>query len=308
MPDLTPIKPRVLRWSRKPLTRLQVFAVWAVIITIVCVVSRSEASWRIFEVVSALVLAFFGWPFVDGPYRLYRRGMLPLRADYRIFEGPFTPKIPEYLVRDLSCLGFKSTGRLVQEPGTRNVAAQIELFVHAANKDSAQVGYVMNGLRDIPVLVFKARFEDGFAFETSNTRNAPVFQPDPNFPVCRFPAVRSTKSLYRLHCKIKEQFALTHGLPIADPDGELNEFIHRAEIVRQRHAQSGHYKLASSGDCYVYTLRGAIRHACLSAWPVKPLRASRVYTKSMRMAEELGLRIHPKFGCLEESLRRPDAS
>jgi len=306
MADLRPSKSRVLRWSRRPLTRLQIFALWAVI-TIFYVGSRSQVSWRIFEVASAAALIFFTWPFVDGPYRLYRRGMLPLRADYRIFEGPLTPEIPEYRVRDLSHLGFKSTGRLAQKPGTRNVAARIELFVHAANGDSAQLGHVVSGLRNTPVLIFKARFEDGFAFETSNTRIAPIFQPDPNFPVYRFPAVRSTKSLYRLHCKIKEQFVLTHGHPIVNPDGELDEFIRRAEIVRQRHAQGGHYKLASSGDRYVYTLKGAIRHAWLSAWPVKPLRASRMYSKSMKMAEELGLPIHPKFGCLEESLRRPDA-
>ena len=306
MPDMTPIKPRVLRWSKRPLTRLQVFVLWAVI-TIVYVISRSEASWRIFEIVSAAAFVFFGLPFVEGPYRLYRQGLLPLRADYRIFEGPLTPDIPEYRVWELSYLGFKSTGRLVQEPGKRNVAARIELFVHPANKDSAQVGHIVSGLRNTPVLVFKARFEDGFAFETSNTRSAPVFKPDPNFPVYRFPAVSSAKSLYRLHCKIKEQFALTHGRPIADPDEELNEFIRRAEIVHQRHARSGHYRLSSSGDGYVYTLRGAIRHSWLSAWPVKPLRASRVYSKSMKMADELGLRIHPKFGCLEESLGRPDA-
>ena len=306
MPDLTPIKPRVLRWSRRPLTRLRVFVLWAVI-TIVYVFWRSELSWRIFEVVSAAALVFFGWPFVEGPYRLYRRGMLPLRADYRIFDGPLTPDIPGYRVRDLSYLGFKSAGRLVQEPGRRNVAARIEVFVHSVNKDSVQIGYIVSGLRNTPVLVFKARFDDGFAFETSNAGSAPVFQPDPNFAVYRFPAVRSTRSLYRLHCKIKEHFALTHGVPIADPDGELNEFIHRAEIVHQRHAHSGHYRLASSGDCYVFALTGAIRQAWLSTWPVKPLRDARVYSKSMKMAEELGLRIDAKFGCLEESLRRPDA-
>jgi len=306
MPDLTPIKPRVLRWSRRPSTRFQVFVLWAVI-TIVYVISRSAAAWPLFEVASAGFLAFFGWPFLEGPYRLYRRGTLPLRADYRVFDGPFTPDIPGYLVRDLSHLGFKFSGRLVQEPGKRNVAVRIEVFVHPANKDSAQVGHVVSGLRNTPVLVFKSRFEDGFAFETSNTRSAPIFHPDPNFPVFRFPAVRSTKSLYRLHCKIKEQYALTHRFPIADADGELNEFIRRAEVANQRLAQSGHYKLASSGDCYAYTLTGAIRHAWFSAWPVKPLRAIRVYSKSMKMAEELGLRIHPKFGCLEESLRRPGA-
>ena len=306
MPDLSPIKPKVLRWSRKPSMRLQVFVIWA-IITIVYVISRSEVSWRIFQAASAAALVFFAWPFVEGPYRLYRRGMLPLRAGFRIFEGPFTPEIPGYRVRDLSYLGFRSTGRLVQEPGIRNVAARIEVFVHPANNDSVQVGHIVSGLRNTPVLIFKTRFEDGFAFETSNTRSAPVFQLDPNFAVYRFPAVRSTKSLYRLHCEIKERFGLTHGLPITDQDKELNEFIHRAEIVHQRHAHSGHYRLAPSGDHYVFTLTGAIRHAWLSAWPVKPFRATRVYSKGMKMAEELGLPIHPKFGCLQESLRRPNA-
>jgi len=150
--------------------------------------------------------------------------------------------------------------------------------------------------------VFKSRFADGLAFETSDSHTPQLFEPDPNFPVFHFPSVRSTRDLYRLHSKIKERYGTSRAPALADKEGELKEFIVRAEIVRDRHACSGVYKLAPAADRYVYTWKGAIRHAWLRAWPIKSLRTMRVYNESMKMAEELGLRIHPKFGCLEDSL------
>jgi len=186
----------------------------------------------------------------------------------------------------------------------KNVGARLELFVHEDNKDSAQLATIESGLGTIHLLVFKARFDDGFAYETSDGHTAPVFKPDPNYRVFRFPDVRSTRDLYRLHCKLKEQFVSGHRPTMADKDGELAEFSARAGATHQRHAQSGDYKLSPAGDCYIYTWRGAIRHAWLLAWPVKSFRSMRLHRKGMKTAEELGLPIHPKFGCLQESVGR----
>lgn len=295
------IKRKALRWSREPSTRLQVLGIW-MFVAVLAAVTRSEVGWRLFEIVSAASLAFFVWPFVQGPYLLYTRHWLPLRADYRIFEGDLKSEFPEHRIKALSGLGFEFAGYLVQEPGTRNVALRLAVFIHPANKDSAQLAKIVSGLRTVSIVAFKSRFDDGFAFETSDSHTATPFKRDPNYQVFPFPGLRSTNDLYRLHCKIKETFALSRRPVLADKDGEVAEFMARAEVVRQTHAHSGDYKLSPAGDRYFYTWSGAIRHSWLHGWPINFFRTMRVQSRGMKKAEELGLRIHPKFGRLEESL------
>jgi hypothetical protein len=298
------IKRTVLRWSREPATRLQVFAIWA-FVAMLLAITRNAAAWHIFEISSASALAFFLWPFVDGPFLLHARSTLPLRADYRPISNPaeiayLGLDIPTRRVSELQKMGFHSAGQLLREPEGRNAVSHLEMFIHPENKDSAQLAQHITGLRRNYLLIFKSRFEDGFAFETSNNHTAPIFDPDPNFPVFRFPAVRLTGDLYRLHCKIKERFLDTHRPAIGESQGELAEFITRAEIIHERFAvQSGDYQLSPSGDRYIYSWKGAIRHAWLMAWPIKQLRRLRLRNQGMKMAEELGFRINPKFGSLE---------
>jgi len=300
--ELTSFRPMTLRWSRKPSTRLEIFFIW-LFLAVVYAITKSETAKHFFEFYSAACLVGYLLVFVLGPYRLYTKHSLALRADYRIFEGHI-PDFPQYRVADLTRLGFTLAGQLVGGSANRNVEGRLAIFVHAENQDSAQLVQVVSGLRTIPLMVFKSRFEDGFAFETSDSHTAPLFEPDSNFVVFRFPPLHSTSDLYRIHRKLKEQFVGSHRPVIADNDGEIAEFIAQAEIVRQRHANSGHYKLAPEGDRYIYTLAGAIRHAFLMTWPIKFFRYLKVRTNAMKMADELGLPIHPKLGCLMESLRQ----
>jgi hypothetical protein len=241
------ITPMALRWSRMPVSRLQIFAVW-VFVAILAAITGHAISLHVFEIASAACIAFFLWSFVQGPYLLYTKNWRPLRADYRVSENPIRPEFPKPRVDALLSLGFQPAGELVQDPAGRNVLAHFAMFIHPANKDSAQLGRIMSGLQIIHIVVFKARFDDGFAFETSNSHVAPIFEPDPRFHVFRFADVRSTHDLYRLHRKIKEQFFASQHSVLADERGELAEFMARAEVIHQKHAQGGDYKLSPAGD------------------------------------------------------------
>ncbi len=293
--ELGKVKPRVLRESRKPSIRLQVVAIW-LFVALLYGLTRSETAWHLFEVASAAAVSFFLLPFVQGPYLLYTRQSLPLRAGFRMFSGQLEPALPVHRLIDLTNLGFEFAGQLVQDPGKRNAVARLGVFVHSENKDSAQLGHIVSGLKTIPFLVFKSRFEDGFAFETSNSHGARIFDSDPNYPVFRFPNLRSTADLYLLHRTIKEQISASRRPVAALGEAELAEFIARAEVVRQRHASSGDYKLAPSGEYYVYNWSGAIRHAWLMGWPVKSIRAMRAESQAMKTAQRFGFRIDPKRG------------
>lgn len=294
------ITTRVLRWSREPLTRLQVIAIWA-FVAVVFAATKSPAAWQALEIASVCCVAFFVWPFIQGPFLLYARHKVPLRLDWRTVPEQSEALSAQYRVKDLLGLGFTFAGGLAQF-GRINVGVRLEMFLHKESRDSAQLARIKTSLKEIDLLVFKCRFVDGFAFETSNGHTAPLFEPDPNYRVFRFPDVRSTPDLYRLHCKLKEQFISANRPTLADEAGELAEFTSRAEISHQRHAQSGVYKLAPVGDCYLYTWKGAIRHACLMAWPIKQFRRMAVHRLGMRTAERIGLPINPKLGRLLESL------
>jgi hypothetical protein len=294
-----------LRWSLEPLTRLQVVAIWA-FIALLLLITRSETAWLLFKIASAAAAAFFLWPFTQGPYLLYTRHIFPLHENFRVVPGETDPSPQGSVISDLQTLGFAFAGQLVQDPEKRNVAVRLDILIHPQNQDSAQVAEVVSGLSKHYLLIFKARFDDGFAFETSRGYTPSPFKPNPNYQVFRFPQLRSTADLYRLHRKIKKQRLPARSPTMGDGAGELAEFIEHAETAHRRHAHSGHYKLAPSGEHYVYTWSGAVRHAWLHAWPIKRFRTIRIYSRADKMARELGFRIDPKRGRLEELQGRVD--
>jgi hypothetical protein len=301
-PGIGKIKPRVLRWSREPGTRVQVVGIW-VFVAVVCAISKGPYSGRVFEIVSASCLAFFLFPFIEGPFRLHSRGMLPLRAEYHVVEGLQDSSIESYRNEHLLKMGFQFAGELVQPADPRNLAVRLAIFRHEENKDTAQVAQIIGGLRTLPVMGFRTDFQDGFAFETNDARGARLFPPDPECAIFRFPNVRSMPDLYRLHCKIKERYVDAHHPVLADKDRELARVIARSEVAHQRLAKFGDYHLAPFGEFYRLTWRGAIRQSWLNAWPVKQFRALRAESRALKMAEDMGMPINLKLGCLQDSLR-----
>jgi len=242
--------------------------IWA-FVAVVCAISKAPFSGRLLEIVSVACLAFFLYPFVEGPFRLHARGMLPLRAEYQVVEGQPDSSIPSYRSGHLLGMGFQFAGELVKPVDRRNIAVRVAVFRHEENKDSAQLALIISGLRTLPVMIFRSDFQDGFAFETSDAPGAHLFPPDPECPVFRFPNVRSTQDLYRLHRKIKERYFDAHHPARASEDRELARFIARSEVVHQRFAKGGDYQLAPLGEYYRLTWRGAIRQSWLRTWPVK---------------------------------------
>jgi hypothetical protein len=284
-----------------------VVGIW-VFVAVVCAISKAPFSGRMFEIVSAACLGFFLYPFIDGPSRLHARHILPLRAEYHVVEGQIESSTSSYRTGHLLGMGFQFAGELVKPVDQRNIAVRVGIFRHEENKDTAQVAQIIGGLRTLPVMSFRTDFQDGFAFGTSDVAGERLFPPDPECPVFRFPNVRSTQDLYRLHCKIKERYLDAHHPALADKDRELARFIARAEVAHQRLAKFGDYHLAPFGEYYRLTWRGAIRQAWSRTWPVKQLGMMRAHSRAMKMAESLGLPINPKLGCVQDSRPRREAS
>lgn len=290
-------------WSRWRTIRLLLLLLWFLIFLLWIFTERTEAL-LLFEIISAIVFAILLWPWIRGPYRLYKRSWLPPHADFKVQSTAFsTIDFSGTVLEPLHRLGFEFAGLLSKDFVLDRPVVQIAFYIHPTSQDSAQVARIMTRSKIIHTVIFKTRFDDGFAFETGLTNTAPLFRSDPQFPVFRFPQLRSRADLYRIHCKLKERFTTNRSPVIADKSAEMAKFIARAEKVHQRNVERD-YKLNPAGDRYVYTLRGAIRRAWLMTWPVRAIREMRVESKAMKLAAELGLPINPKFGCLEESIRQ----
>jgi hypothetical protein len=269
--------------------------------SLVCRFTKSPQAFAVFADLSAIVFVVTLWPWIRGPYLLSTRGgglLLHAAFEAQSSTGIGVDGFSRDVVGSLINLGFDRAGILARDVSDR-VRTEVMIFVHQANGDSAQVGRVISRSRTLDMLVFKSRFEDGFAFETSSYPTAPGSLPDPNFPVFRFSQIRGRSDLYRIHRKLKERFATSRRPVIASQSEELNDFVVRAEKVHQR-IVARDFKLNAANDRYVLTLRGAIRRAWLGTWPVKQIRTMLMERRAFNTARELGLRINPKLGCLED--------
>ena len=170
------------------------------------------------------------------------------------------------------------------------------------NMDTAQLAKIRTRLGPKYICVFETRFQDGFILECSNASSLEMFAPDSTHRVFRFPQLRFPLDLYRIHQRLRERFSVDRRAILGSTTEELEHYLARAETIHQRIAATD-YKLDKDCDRYVYTIRGAIRHAWLLTWPVKDIRRLRVEARAMKTADDLGLPIHPKFGRLRESVR-----
>jgi hypothetical protein len=192
-------------------------------------------------------------------------------------------------IRDL---GFKLVGYLTK---VQDDAPRLALFINSENRDSASIGRVAGH----ELLVFKTRFADGSALETGNTVLPPLRSAIPNHPVFRFPQIRFPSDLYRVHQRIRRQMGSAREPVISDGEGEIAEFISRAEVVRS-HIMSRDYQLRKPDNVYVFTVRGGVRQAPLLTWPVKPIREAIFRRKALNELSRLGFQIDKRTGRIVE--------
>jgi hypothetical protein len=288
-------------WTRWRTARLVLLLSWFVAVFFWALNSQPAALWVVRGLTWVIVPVLL-WPWIRGPYLLYSRHSLPLQANYTVqdqADGTFDfARHDENMLHDL---GFERSGCIVARAALPSRKVMAVIYVHSGNMDTAYLGQVQTRLGPMLVCAFMSRFTDDFVLESSSARTQELVPPDPNHPVFRFPQLRSRRGLYRIHQELKKRLAATRTPKVGDKAEELGRFIARAEKAHERIAKT-YCKLSKEGDRYVPTMRGAIRLAWLFTWPIKDIRQLRAEGKAMKTAEELGLPINPKFGCLVESV------
>lgn len=286
---------RVQRWSRRSSVRAKLFLLF-VLVTVLVLSSTSNELFLLWEASLILGLLFVLWPFIQGTYLLYTRCSTPLRADFKSADPSFFYGLREFQVSPLEKMGFTFAGCLKRERQATGATTDISLLVHADGEDSAQIAEIRTFQRTVGLLVFATKFDDGLVLETSNYRGPGVFKAKAKFRSFRFPQIRHIADLYLLHKKIKAEFSATRNPVKFAPAERISTFIADAEEVHRLNLAQGDYKLHSSGDRYVYTLRGAFRHTFLRTWPVGFIRAMVAESTSMKKARQLGYELNPKLG------------
>jgi hypothetical protein len=271
---------RDLWWSRS--VRVLSWVLWLASLILV-IVKRSPGTLFLFELASGTTVILWIIPVLWGAYRLCTIARYPLRAGWCRADVDLSKQLRSDWMEQIRDLGFNLVGYLTK---VQNDAPRLALFINFENRDSASIGRVAGH----ELLVFKTRFADGSAFETGNTVLPPLRSAIPNHPVFRFPQIRFPSDLYRVHQRIKNEMGLGREAVIANGEGEIAEFISRAEVVRS-HIMSRDYQLRKPDNVYVFTVRGGVRQAALLTWPVKPIREAIFRRKALNELSRLGFQI-----------------
>jgi hypothetical protein len=273
----------LLWWSRS--VRVASFVLWLISLLFL-LVQKSPGTLFLFELASATTAVLWAVPFLWGAYRLYTRVTHPAPAGWSQANADLSQQLRSDWMQQIRELGFTLAGYLTKgSPDGPCVA----LFIDSKSYDSAHVSRVAGK----ELLVFKTRFADGFAFETARNSSAPLLPAIPNHPVFRFSQIGTSVDLYKIHQRLKHQLGSGREPVISDAEGEIDEFVSRAEVVR-RYMMSRDYR--RSADGYRFTVLGAIRQAVLLTWPSKPIREAMFSRKMQKELTRLGLQLDKEKG------------
>lgn len=229
-------------------------------------------------------------PFWWSAHRLYSLTRQPALAAWIRADAEVAKELRSEWIGQLRELGFTLAGYLTRD---ENEAPRLALLINSGDRDSAHV----SRLAGKDLLVFETRFADGFAFETCNSRSSRSLPDILQNPVFHFSQLDMLFDLYRVHQSIKKHIRAKREPVISDGEGEISEFISRAQVAR-RHLMSRDYQL--KGDTYRFTVTGASRKAVLLTWPVKQIREALFHRKSLKQLASLGFDYNKRTGRLVE--------
>lgn len=309
-PPLTILGKRVIsvqRWYRRTSVRSLVFLIFFLVVILHSFL-RSSESLHTLQAAGAFAILYVLWPFLRGTYLLHQKRTWSLQANYRVVDNSRFGELWVHRATELADLGFKFVACIEKSPDHPLVTTLVAIFVHPENGDSAQLAKIQNSLSGTDLVVFNTRFDDGLVLETGNGHRRPIFRPKANFPTFRFPQVRNLKDLYQIHRAICRKYTGQRKPVAATAELAVPTFIGIGDHIHSLNASQGDFKLSQSGDCYVYTWKGAFRHNFLHTWPIISIRYILAVSDANKICESLGFVINPKFGRIEPLEKQKDAN
>lgn len=274
----------LLWWS--PSVRAFSLVLWIVSL-IFALFRKSPGAFFLFELASGVTIVLWSVPFFWGAYRLYSLIRSPIRAGWRRTNEDLSKELRSDWMQQVSDLGFNLAGYLTKD---RDGPPVLALYINPSHRDSAHVARVAGK----ELLVFKTRFKDGFAFETSSAPSLRLLPTDPKHPNFRFPQLRLPSDLYRVHEELKIRMGSGREAVISNGEGEIAEFISRAEVGRAYMMRRDYRQ--SRSDIYRFSIQGALRCAASLTWPAKLIREAIFRRKALDELSRLGFQIDKRTG------------
>jgi hypothetical protein len=136
---------------------------------------------------------------------------------------------------------------------------------------------------------FITRCADDSQVDTNTNATAPVLAPGPSYHVFRFPQIKDTFTLYRVHRMMVQQNLRTSKPELPPKGQELAELKRRLERYGPRQQQLGYMYLDPAGEYFRLTWKGAALGAWRSIWPISMIRNLLMETKSQSLLRSQGV-------------------
>lgn len=240
-----------------------------------------------------IILLFYGFMIVVGP--LVLRAQFRLRAKIQAQPVPkealpdavrnfMEPRIPGLQALGFELVSYVNLGSIVG--GTQ---AFMALLANRTTSEWADVSVVSTKIKFAGYTEFITRCSEDMQVDTNTNSTAGVLSPDPTRHVFHFPRVKDPWTLLRLHRMLVAE--KTNGMrPVIPPAGqEVAELKRRLERYGPRQQERGYVYLASDGETYRLTWKGAIFAAWRSVWPIPVIRSWRMTQLSASRLRALGV-------------------
>jgi hypothetical protein len=232
------------------------------------------------EPLLSLILCFYPFMIVVGSIVL--RMQFWLRAKIQVQPVPrealpdavrnfMDPRIPGLQALGFELISYVSLGSIAGR--TQSFMA---LFANRGTSEWADVSVVFTKIKFAGYTEFISRCSEDAQVDTNTSSTAGVLSPDPTRHVFRFPQVKDPWTLLRLHRMLVAE-NISGIRPEIPPAGqEVAELQRRLERYGPRQQERGYLYLASDGETYRLTWKGAIFAACRSVWPIPLIRSWRM--------------------------------
>jgi hypothetical protein len=150
----------------------------------------------------------------------------------------------------------------------------VAYFCNRGTNDFASVTALTTPTGCTSYLEFSTSFVNGSVLEANTNSSLPLTPSNPEHRVFRFPKVRAAHELYRIHRRLMEKYAAGVWAKAEASGEEIQRYVQVIENFGPRHARIGHMKLASDGESYQLTWKGAYL-LTWRGWPNSLLRRLR---------------------------------
>lgn len=251
-----------------------------------------------------LVVAFaamFFLPYVFGPILL--RLTMTQQADPEVVPFPIDhPDLPlpvrehfDDVTDELAAIGFDSIAGLALPRQMANVKVVILMFANRKTKDAAIATAIYADKLDPPLqtayVEIISRYRDGTLVQTNNSNQIGAFPTKQGVTTTQFPTVTKADRLYRVHQALAERHGSSAGkLQRLDEEFHGDAAFYLARAIREElegQIDSGYMFLASGGEVFRPTWKGAFMMCWALLFPWKQIRFARRDRKAARLLEEL---------------------